>query len=134
MTVRVLDASAAVAILASPEGFAALPDGEWTAPPLLWSGVASVLHRAVVREQVSAGFGRAALDRLLAAPIHRRAPARLLREAWSIADTFDWSKTYDAEYIALARIDRCPLVTADLRQLRAASRLIEALSLTDIIG
>lgn len=74
------------------------------------------------------------VDRLLAAPIRRRAPARLLREAWSIADRFDWSKTSDAEYIALARIDHCPLVTADLRQLRAASRVIETVSLIDIVG
>ncbi|HEY3208372.1 MAG TPA: hypothetical protein VGL18_01050 [Actinomycetota bacterium] len=34
-----------------------------------------------------------------------------------------WAKTYDAEYIALARLMRCRLISLDARLLRGAARL-----------
>jgi predicted nucleic acid-binding protein len=44
-------------------------------------------------------------------------------EAWRIADSFGWSKTYDAEYLALALLLDAVLVTLDRRLQRAAERL-----------
>ena len=52
---------------------------------------------------VSRDLGRAALDRVLAAPIGARRPARLTPEPWRIADDLGLAKTYDAEYVALYR-------------------------------
>jgi len=40
--------------------------------------------------------------------------------AWSLADEMGWAKTYDAEYVALARLLGCRLVTLD-RKLRTAT-------------
>ncbi len=128
-----LDASAAIAVLSVPQGFDELPADRFVAPPLLWSEVTSVLHRAVARSQVSADFGRAALDRLLVAPVDRLVPQALLVDAWAIADALGWSKTCDAEYIALARLEHCSLVTADARQRRAAERFVRVRGLDELL-
>lgn len=93
------------------------------APPLLWSEVRSTLHYAVWRGLVSPAAGLRALDRLERSPIRPRQHARLGRVAWEVSDLLGWSKTYDAEYLALARLLRCPLVTLDARMLAAAERL-----------
>jgi predicted nucleic acid-binding protein len=43
--------------------------------------------------------------------------------AWQVADELAWAKTYDAEYVGLARLLRCRLVTLDARLRRGADRL-----------
>ncbi len=43
--------------------------------------------------------------------------------AWRLASEFGWARTYDAEYLALARSLNCRLVTLDLRLRRVADRL-----------
>lgn len=48
---------------------------------------------------------------------------RLSLEAWRIAGEFGWAKTYDAEYLALAHLLDCRLVTLDARLRRGADRL-----------
>jgi predicted nucleic acid-binding protein len=128
-----LDASAAIAVLSTPEGFGVLAHEHLIAPALLWSEVTSVLHRAVIRSQVSAVFGREALERLLTSSVEQRAPATLVANAWAIADALGWSKTYDAEYISLARLEGCVLVTADARQRRAAGRFVEVQGLDELL-
>lgn len=93
------------------------------APPLLWPEVRATLHLAVFRGRTSAELGHAALERLEKAPIRERDHSRLGREAWRVADEFGWGRTYDAEYIALARILGCRFVTNDARLHRGAARL-----------
>jgi predicted nucleic acid-binding protein len=44
-------------------------------------------------------------------------------EAWRLADVLGWAKTYDAEYVAMARLLGCRLVTLDARLRRGADRL-----------
>ena len=57
------------------------------------------------------------------APVRRRSPRRLGEEAWRVADELGWTKTYDAEYLALARLLRCRAVTLDGPLRRGAGRL-----------
>ena len=64
-----------------------------------------------------------ALDRLDSAPVKITEPKGLTREAWRIAEQFGWKKTYDAEYVALARLLDCRLLTIDGRLRRGAARL-----------
>ncbi len=60
---------------------------------------------------------------MLSAPVRRREPSKLARETWKIADELGWAKTYDANYVALARLLGCKLVTLDARMRRGTSRL-----------
>lgn len=61
--------------------------------------------------------------RLRAAPIEPDVPADLPDLAWALADEMGWAKTYDANYVALARRRRCLLVTLDARLRRGTDRL-----------
>lgn len=63
------------------------------------------------------------MERLGSAPIRFTDPRGLTREAWRIAEEFGWKKTYDAEYVALARLLDCRLLTLDGRLRRGAKRL-----------
>lgn len=63
------------------------------------------------------------LDRLLDAPVQAVERGGLMREAWKVAEEMGWAKTYDANYVALARMLACRLVTIDARMRRATARL-----------
>lgn len=43
--------------------------------------------------------------------------------AWEVAEEFGWAKTYDAEYVALAKTESCRLVPLDSRLRRGTDRL-----------
>ncbi len=128
----VVDASVAVAAAQFPDGFARLGDDRLVAPPLMWSEARSALHEALWRGELEADGARSALVRLESAPVSPSRPGRLGEEAWRVADAFGWAKTYDAEYVALAKLLRCKLVTADARLARATRRLGFVLPLTDL--
>ena len=128
----VIDASAAVQASLTAEGFALLAAEDLIAPRLLWSEAPSALHELFWRRTISAQLARQALDRFLAAPIVGKRPARLTTEAWRIADDLGWAKTYDAEYVALARLTRCRLLTVDARLRRGAARIVEIVTPADL--
>ena len=75
---------------------------------------------------------RSALLRLEGAPVSSSRPGALGEEAWRVADAFGWAKTYDAEFVALAKLLRCKLVTADARLARATRRLGFVVALTEL--
>ena len=121
----VVDASAAFNACAAPEGFAVFGSEPLVGPPVLWSEVSSTVHEAMWRGEISREQATSSIERLESGRIRVRAPRSLRREAWLIADQLGWAKTYDAEYVALARLLRCRLVTIDERLRRAAGRLVE---------
>ena len=88
------------------------------APALMWSESASVLHEMQWRRAISAELASAALGSLRSGPIKLRGPARLLASAWEVASRLGWAKTYDAEYVALAKLSNCPLLTVDAKLAR----------------
>lgn len=128
----VVDASVAVPACLWDDGFARVPDSELVSPRLMWSEARSALHEGAWRGELDARDAWAALARLEAAPVAVAQPARLGSETWRVADAFGWAKTYDAEYVALAQILDCRLVTADARLTRATRRLGFVVGLTDL--
>jgi predicted nucleic acid-binding protein len=119
----VVDASYAVRACGVDGGFELLGDPDLVAPALLWSEVRSALHEARWRGDIEADDAGEALARLESCPVRSTVDPRLGRTAWEIADELGWAKTYDAEYVALARLLGCRVVTLDGRLLRGAARL-----------
>jgi predicted nucleic acid-binding protein len=119
----VIDASIAVAAAANPVGFARFRRFELVAPPLMWIEAVSALHAMVWRGELKRDQAESVRDRVLKAPVGRDEPDGLAREAWKVADELGWAKTYDANYVALARMLGCKLVTLDARMRRATARL-----------
>jgi len=121
--VLVIDASTAIDLCLAPNGFAPLKDEDLLAPSLILSETLSVLHELRWRNEIPEEMARFALNRRAKMPVRIDQPSTLSEEAWRIADDFGWAKTYDAEYVALAHLNGCRLVTVDARLRRGADRL-----------
>jgi len=119
----VIDASTAVDLCLAPDGFDRLAGEELAAPPLILSETLSALHEMRWRDDLPEEMSTLALDRRREMPVRIIEPDGLREEAWRIADDFGWAKTYDAEYVALAKVSGCRLVTVDARLRRGADRL-----------
>ncbi len=73
------------------------------------------------------------MQRLDRVPISPARPPALGSEAWAIADELGWAKTYDAEYVALARTLHVDLVSRDERLRRGAARLIRVITPDELV-
>jgi predicted nucleic acid-binding protein len=104
------------------DGFAVLGD-ELVSVPLMWSEARASLHLALLKGEIGRDDGEIIHDRLENCPVDRVDPPELGREAWRLAEEFGWGRTYDAEYVALARLLDCRLVTLDTRLQRGTDRL-----------
>jgi predicted nucleic acid-binding protein len=124
----VVDASAAftLALLRSvPPG---MGDFDCVAPPLMWSEALSSLAEAVFRGELPPPALEEALQRLESLPIKPTAADSAHRQlSLEIARSLGWAKTYDAEYLAVARALGCALLTVDARLMRGAGHLVEIL-------
>ena len=100
----------------------------------MWSETLSALAQAAYRRQMPPTALVTALDRLEALPI-RLVPAGPdhRRDALQIAQDLGWAKTYDAEYVALARSLGCSLLTTDQRLTRGAERIVDIVGPLDLI-
>src|SRR5947209_18018246 len=120
----VVDAAVIITACLSEIGLKALGREELVAPHLMWSEASSVLHELRWRREISAELTTIALDRLTAADVSARRPKGLIEEAWRVADRLGWAKTYDAEYLALARLLKCRLLTSDAKLKAVGSSLV----------
>jgi predicted nucleic acid-binding protein len=130
--VLVVDAAVVVTACLSESGFEPLSRQELVAPYLMWSEASSALHELLWRNEISDELAEAALKRLIDADISRRRPKGLADMAWGIAEKLGWAKTYDAEYLALARLLRCRLLTTDAKLKAAGSRVVAVIGPTEL--
>jgi predicted nucleic acid-binding protein len=124
----VVDASFAITAALTSEGLERLRGRDAVAPALLWSEAFSVLHEMAWRGEISTELAEASRARLGTAPIRLRRLPRLYSLAGELATQFGWAKTYDAEYVALARLLDCPLLTVDEKLARTAARQVTVLA------
>lgn len=120
----VVDAAVVVTACLSEVGLEPLAKEKLVAPYLMWSEATSVVHELRWRKEISADLAASALLRVSEADISPRRPKGLIAEAWRIADVLGWAKTYDAEYLALARLLRCRLLTTDARLKAAGVKVV----------
>lgn len=128
----VVDAAVVITACLSEIGLKALGREELVAPHLMWSEASSVLHELRWRREISAELTTIALDRLTAADVSARRPKGLIEEAWRVADRLGWAKTYDAEYLALARLLKCRLLTSDAKLKAVGSSLVNVVGPSDL--
>lgn len=106
---------------------------ELLAPTLFRSQVLSNLHEAVVRGQMSSEAGRKQLEAIWNIKIRLLGDAVLRRLAWDIAEEMGWASTYDAEYIALTKLQADAFITMDPHLARRAEKLVSVASIEDLI-
>jgi predicted nucleic acid-binding protein len=128
----VVDAAVVVTACLSESGFEPLAREQLVAPYLMWSEASSALHELLWRREISDDLAETALKRLTGADISARRPKGLTEEAWGIAEQLGWAKTYDAEYLALARLIRCRLLTTDAKLKAAGSRVVGVIGPTEL--
>jgi predicted nucleic acid-binding protein len=102
-----------------------LPAGhELLAPTLLRSQTLSALHEAVQSGELDADEARARLRRVGEIKIRLLGDAVLRRNAWEIADRLGWAETYDAEYLALTKLQADAFVTLNEDLARRAEGVV----------
>ncbi|HET7129147.1 MAG TPA: type II toxin-antitoxin system VapC family toxin [Gaiellaceae bacterium] len=97
---------------------------ELLAPTLLRSQVLSSVHAAVHNGDLSAEDGRALLERTSAIKIRLLGDRVLRRNAWRCADELGTPSTYEAEYLALTRLQGDAFVTLDRDLAKRAGALV----------
>ena len=129
----VIDSSAALYELATAVGLDPLVDRhDLTAPALLWSEATSVINLMVWRDEIADEVSEVMLERLLEAPIERKTSRAIYDDATAAARQLGWARTYDAEYVGLAKAMDVPLFTRDGRLSRGAGRLVRTVGPDDL--
>ena len=99
-------------------------DHQLVAPTLLRSQVLSLLYQSVRRGDVTQADADRQLDYVRGLRIRLLGDRVLQRHAWSLAEELGWDDTFDAEYVALARLQADAFVTLDAGLARAVQGLV----------
>lgn len=100
----------------------------------MWIEAVSSLHAMLWRGELRREQAESMRGRVLAAPVRRHEPDGLAQEVWDVAEEMGWAKTYDANYVALARLLGCRLITLDARMRRGTTRLGFVVGPTELEG
>jgi predicted nucleic acid-binding protein len=116
----VIDSSALVELVIKSERASAVAQAvgatDMVAPDVVNPEVLAALRRLERAGELAPQRAVQALDDLMDAPVRRLSTLPLLAEAWTLRANVTAA---DALYVVLARILRCPLVTADRKLSRA---------------
>jgi predicted nucleic acid-binding protein len=113
-----------VALHLALEKRAVSDDHQLVAPTLLRSQVLSLLYQSVRRGDVTQADASRRLDYVRGLRIRLLGDRVLQRTAWSLAEELGWDDTFDAEYVALARLQADAFVTLDAGLARSVQGLV----------
>lgn len=89
------------------------------APSWFACEVGNVLHRRLIRGQITLGRARIAVDLVLGQVVTVDVEPAITQRAIEFADRFDHGASYDAQYLALAEHLGCEVWTSDRRLWRS---------------
>ena len=101
------------------------PGHQLLAPTLVRSQALATMYGAARRGEIAPAEGRARVQRINSLKVRFLGDKVLQATAWQIAEQLGWETTYDAEYIALTRLQADAFITADGDLARAVSGLVE---------
>jgi len=127
MTRFVVDCGAVLQL--AREEIEVAPEHELLAPTLLRSQTLSALHEAVHRGELPADEAQELLARIQGIRIRLLGDAVLRRVAWRVADELGWAETYDAEYVALTKLQADAFVTLDTELARRVEGIVPTATL-----
>jgi len=94
------------------------------APTLLRSQVLSALYGAARRGEIARSEADRRLDYVRRLRVRLLGDRVLQRVAWTIAEDLGWPDTFDAEYVALTRLQADAFVTLDAALARTLSGVV----------
>ncbi len=109
-----------------------LTEHQLLAPTLLRSQLLSALYDAVRRGAMTRQAAAGHLDHVRGLRIRLLGDRVLQNVAWRIADELGWSDTYDAEYVALTRLQADAFITLDEALADAVKDVVAVASLDDL--
>src|SRR6476659_9245816 len=101
------------------------PEHQLVAPTLVRSQALSALYEAARRGDISAAEGLERVTRINSLKVRFLGDKVLQRQAWKVADELGWETTYDAEYVAVTRLQADAFVTSDGDLARSVSGVVE---------
>jgi predicted nucleic acid-binding protein len=123
MTRFVVDCQTLLQIAAGEVDVAA--QHQLVAPTLVRSQALAALYEAARRGEVSAAEGVERVTRINSLKVRFLGDKVLQRQAWKVADRLGWETTYDAEYVALTKLQADAFVTSNRELAQAVSGLVE---------
>ena len=118
----VIDSGATLELASS--GIAVSPDRELYAPTLWRSETLSAMYETARRGDITEEEARRRLAYVNRLKIRLLGDAVLRRRAWELAQALDLGTTYLAEYVALAQLQGCTLVSTDETFLHRVAELV----------
>jgi predicted nucleic acid-binding protein len=131
MTRFVIDCETLLRIAADEIQVAA--EHQLVAPTLVRSQALSALYEAARRGEISADEGIERVTRINSLKVRFLGDKVLQRQAWKVADQLGWETTYDAEYVALTKLQADAFVTSRADLAREVSDLVETAT-ADALG
>jgi predicted nucleic acid-binding protein len=105
------------------------PEHKLLAPVLVRSQALSSAYAAARRGDISAAEGIARVRRVNSLNVRFLGDKVLQQQAWEVADELGWDTTYDAEYVALTKLQADALVTSNRNLAREVSGLVEIVTI-----
>jgi predicted nucleic acid-binding protein len=95
------------------------------APTLVRSQALAGLYEAARRGEITAAEGVERVTRINSLKVRFLGDKVLQRQAWKVADELGWETTYDAEYVALTKLQADAFVTSDRDLAKAVSGVVQ---------